>query len=62
MTCSGCARNIKAYLRREPGVEDVQIDYERGIGTVTFDAVRTSEERILKSRIFSSQYRAEMVT
>ncbi len=61
MTCSGCAENIRASLEREPGIEDVQINPMTGVGTVTFDPSRVSEERILGSKIFSGQYRARVL-
>lgn len=61
MTCGDCADTIKAHLLREAGVKDVQIDLASGSGLVAFDPLRTSEERIIRSRIFTSQYRAQVV-
>lgn len=61
MTCGHCADTIRAHLLREPGVKDAQIDFASGTGLVSFDPLRTSEDRILRSSIFARQYGAKVV-
>lgn len=61
MTCDGCAQTIKRYLRQDKGVADVRINWRTGRGEVIFDPALTDEEKILKGRVFQSQYKAQTV-
>ncbi|MEZ0341815.1 heavy-metal-associated domain-containing protein [Mycobacterium sp. pV006] len=38
MTCSGCAKSVRAELKAVPGVVDVDIDLSNGTVTITSDA------------------------
>ncbi len=60
MTCQGCANTIVRYLEREKGVEEVSIDWKAGSGVVVIDPEVTSEEDILRNRIFEGHYSAEL--
>lgn len=41
MTCTGCERRIQQVLSSQPGVSQVEANYNRGIVTVTFDESQT---------------------
>lgn len=61
MTCQSCANTITGFLRREPGVRKAKIRFKEGGGVVVFDPERTSEESILKNKVFESGiYRARV--
>ncbi len=60
MTCQGCAGTIARYLKREEGVEEVSIDWKAGSGVVVIDPEVTSEEDILRNRVFEGHYSAEL--
>lgn len=61
MSCESCAVTIESYLKREKGVQEVQINYGESAGYVAFDPGKTSAEKILKNRIFT-RYQAEELT
>ncbi|MCA3217792.1 MAG: cation-translocating P-type ATPase [Burkholderiales bacterium] len=46
MVCAACGLLIEHRLRREPGVARAQVDFAARRAYVSFDAARTSEERI----------------
>ncbi len=60
MTCQGCANTVTRYLKREKGVEEVSIDLKAGSGVVVIDPEVTSEEQVLRSRVFEGHYSAEL--
>ena len=49
MTCMGCVNTVANMLRRQPGVEDVQVNLEPGTATVSFDAARISAEQLIQA-------------
>ncbi len=59
MTCQGCADTISRYLKREKGVLEVAIQWQKGTGEVTFDPELTAGENILASKAFRGHYSAE---
>lgn len=59
MTCDGCSQTVAQGLKREPGVSDAAVSFEGGSAVVAFDPSLTDEDRILESRIFRRQYRAQ---
>lgn len=61
MTCDGCAETVQRALEREEGVEGAAVLWESGTAEIAYDPAATDEERILESRIFRRQYRAEPV-
>lgn len=58
MTCEHCARTITNHLKKDPGVKDVQIDWETGTGEVAFEPAITDLSKILKNSVFESHYSA----
>lgn len=56
MVCAACALLIEHKLRREPGVARAQVDFAARRAYVSFDAARTSEDR-LRRVIERSGYR-----
>jgi Cu2+-exporting ATPase len=46
MVCAACALLIEHKLRREPGVARAQVDFAGRRAYVSFDAARTSEDRV----------------
>jgi copper chaperone CopZ len=58
MTCQGCAHSLTAYLKRERGVLDVQVDWRAGRAVVTYDPALTGPKRILASQAFQGPFRA----
>lgn len=60
MTCQGCAETITRYLKREKGVEKVAIDWKGGSGEVVIDPRVTSEDDILRNRVFEGHYSAKL--
>ncbi len=58
MTCQGCANSLAAYLKRERGVLDVEVDWRAGRAVVTYDPALTGPERILDSQPFQGPFRA----
>ncbi|MEE8421386.1 MAG: cation transporter, partial [Dehalococcoidia bacterium] len=61
MTCDGCAQTVQSALEREEGVEGAAVSWEPGTAEIAYDPATIDEERILGSRIFRRQYRAEPV-
>jgi copper chaperone CopZ len=59
MTCEGCAQTVRDGLEREPGVQEARVSWQDGIAEVAYDSAETDEQRILKSRVFRRQCRAE---
>lgn len=60
MTCEGCAATISAYLKREDGVEKADVSYGEKKAKVVYDPDKTSPDKILRSRVFSGHYSAEI--
>ncbi len=60
MTCEGCAATISAYLKREGGVEKVDVSYREKKAKVIYDPSKTNPKKILRSRVFSGHYSAEL--
>lgn len=59
--CESCKKRIEGYLKREDGVQKVNVDYRKKMTTVTFVADRTNVENI-KTAIANSGYDADDVT
>ncbi len=60
MSCQGCADTIARYLKREKGVAQVSIDWKGGSEEVIIDPEVTSEEGIIRNRVFEGHYSAEL--
>lgn len=59
--CENCKERIENYLKREPGVSSVKVDYKKKITTVTYLTDRNNIEQ-LKTAIANAGYDAEDVT
>lgn len=46
MTCPACGLTIKAALKREPGINSVEVDGDAGTVTVDFDEERNTVNRV----------------
>jgi Cu+-exporting ATPase len=49
MSCSSCATNVQAMLKRTPGVIAARVSVERAEAVVDYDPVRTSPPRIVET-------------
>ena len=49
MHCSGCEDKIKGNLRFEKGVKQIECSIEEQRVTITYDADKTSSEKIIQS-------------
>ena len=59
--CEMCKKKIESYLRREPGISAVNVDFKRKTTTVTFLTDRNNIEQI-KTAIANLGYDAEDVS
>ena len=59
--CSMCKNKIESYLKREPGIQAVNVDYKKKTTTVTFLTDRNNIEQI-KTAIANAGYDADDVT
>jgi copper chaperone CopZ len=59
--CSMCKNKIESYLKREPGIQAVNVDYKKKTTTVTFLTDRNNIEQ-LKTAIANAGYDADDVT
>lgn len=49
MHCSNCEKKIKNFFRFEKGIKRIETDLNNQSVTITYDADKTSEEKILNS-------------
>ncbi|HLG16964.1 MAG TPA: heavy metal-associated domain-containing protein [Blastocatellia bacterium] len=49
MSCTSCAKGIKAMLKRTPGVVSAEVSYERREASVEYDPSRTSTDKIVEA-------------
>ncbi|MFT3824094.1 MAG: cation transporter [Chitinophagaceae bacterium] len=59
--CEDCKKRIEEYLKREDGVQKVNVDYKKKEAKVTYVAERTNPENI-KAAIANAGYDADDVT
>lgn len=59
--CENCKEKIENYLKREPGVSSVKVDYKKKTTTVTYLTDRNNIEQ-LKTAIANAGYDADDVT
>lgn len=59
--CEKCKERIENYLKREPGVSTVKVDYKRKTTTITYLTDRNNIEQ-LKTAIANAGYDADDVT
>lgn len=61
MTCDGCATTIKSFLEQEEGIVKADISYPERSGEIIYDSSSTKKEDIVRGKIFSGAYNAEIV-
>lgn len=49
MTCAGCETAVKMVLKKTPGVIRSEVSYEEKRAIVTYDATKTSPEKIARA-------------
>ena len=59
--CEECKERIENYLKREPGVSVVKVDYKKKTTTITFLTDRNNIEQ-LKTAIANAGYDADDIT
>ena len=59
--CETCKERIENFLKREPGVSAVKVDYKKKITTVTYLTDRNNIEQ-LKTAIANAGYDADDIT
>lgn len=59
--CEMCKTKIENYLRREPGISSVKVDYKKKTTTVTFLTDRNNIEQI-KTAIANAGYDADDIS
>ncbi|MDN3656943.1 heavy-metal-associated domain-containing protein [Ferruginibacter paludis] len=59
--CEQCKDRIENYLKREPGISAVRVDYKKKTTTVTYLTDRNNIEQI-KTAIANAGYEADDVT
>ena len=59
--CSMCKNKIESYLKREPGIQSVNVDFKKKTTTVTYITDRNNIEQI-KTAIANVGYDADDVT
>lgn len=57
MSCTSCAKGIKAMLKRTPGVVSAEVSFERKEAVVEFNPAETSRKKIVEA-INDMGYRA----
>jgi copper chaperone CopZ len=61
MDCAGCAEAVVGYLRGDPGITNVQVDWAQGTAEVSYDPKATTVDRLLHSRAFSGRFCAQVL-
>lgn len=59
--CQECQEKLENYLKREPGIMALKVDYKRKITTVTFMTDRNNIEQ-LKTAISNAGFDADEIT
>jgi periplasmic mercuric ion binding protein len=49
MDCAACPITVKTVLRKQPGVEDVKVDFSKSTAEITFDPSKVSRERLAQA-------------
>ena len=57
MTCAGCETAVKMVLKKAPGVIGSEVSYEYKRARVTYDAAKTTPEKIAKAVADALSYR-----
>jgi copper chaperone len=46
MTCNHCVMRVAKALKSVPGVQDAQVDLQKGEASVTFDEAKVTQEKM----------------
>jgi copper chaperone len=46
MTCNHCVMRVSKALKAVPGVQDAQVDLQKGEASVTFDEAKVTQEKM----------------
>jgi copper chaperone len=49
MTCNHCVMRVAKALKSVPGVQDAQVDLQKGEASVTFDEAKATQEIMSKA-------------
>ncbi len=49
MTCNHCVMRVAKALKAVPGVQDAQVDLQKGEASVTFDEAKATQENMSKA-------------
>jgi copper ion binding protein len=49
MTCNHCVMRVAKALKAVPGVQDAEVDLQKGEASVTFDEVKVTQEKMSKA-------------
>ena len=46
MTCNHCVMRVAKALKAVPGIQDAQVDLQKGEASVTFDETKVTQEKM----------------
>ena len=46
MTCNHCVMRVAKALKAVPGIQDAQVDLQKGEASVTFDEAKVTQEKM----------------
>jgi copper chaperone len=49
MTCNHCAMRVSKALKSVSGVQDAQVDLQKGEASITFDEAKVTQENMAKA-------------
>lgn len=61
MTCSFCAKTVKAAFSNEAGVSSVELDAATGLATITYDKDKTTPEQLAINVTKETYFESEVV-
>lgn len=62
MNCKYCAKTVEESMTSAEGVESVNLDFDSGLATVTYDKQSTNPEKIASAVEKDTYYESEVVT
>jgi len=61
MTCAGCETAVKLVLKKTPGVVSAKVSYEEKRAVVTYDAAKTTPQKIAAAVADALSYKVTVV-
>ena len=49
MDCATCPLTVKAVLKKQPGVDDVKVDWKKATAQVVFEPAKVTPERLARA-------------